>query len=289
MAVTSTPGHNKEAIFLSSGLLVQNTAPLLVHFTGARNIWNGYLFSPRNKVKNLFALLVFCYTSPQPQFSPQAGNGCTGGSRVSGKPGIFPVLQAGREHLKLCLPWLDWRNIEVPTSECEAQIQEMILSCGSTACANMPSMLCARCWSYPLPFLGEGVSVTEADTSFSLSDVVSSHLGAGSSHCPLPVTVPFPRLFLVPSISSIPPGSGRLGRWFPISVLLWEPVLRRGQAHPLGVLWGTTPCLFSPHSTALLPGWTMPQESPTSGRLDQYFLNMNCKHCYFKMCDMSIY
>lgn len=289
MAVTSTPGHNKEAIFLSSGLLVQSTAPLLVHFTGARNIWNGYLFFQEIRLRTCLLCLFFVILPHSCSFLHKLEMVVPEAAESQEKPGIFPVLQAGREHLKLCLPWLDWRNIEVPTSGCEAQIQEMILSCGSTACANMQSMLCARCWSYPLPFLGEGVSVTEADTSFSLSDVVSSHLGAGSSHCPLPVTVPFPRLFLVPGISSIPPGSGRLGKWFPISVLLWEPVLHRGQAHPLGVLWGTTPCLFSPHSTALLPGWTMPQESPTSGRLDQYFLNMNCKHCYFKMCDMSIY
>lgn len=59
MAVTRTPDHNKEAIFLSSGLLVQDTTPLLMHLAGGRNILKWISFSPRNKVRSLFALLVW--------------------------------------------------------------------------------------------------------------------------------------------------------------------------------------------------------------------------------------
>lgn len=74
-------------------------------------------------------------------------------------------------------------------------------------------MLCARYWSYPLPSLWERVSVTVADTSSSLPDVVSSHLNASSSRCPSPVTAPFPRHFPVPSISSILHGSACTAGW----------------------------------------------------------------------------
>ena len=73
-------------------------------------------------------------------------------------------------------PRLDWRRTVVPTRGCEAQIQEMVLCCGSTACAQPLCMLCAQHWSYPLFSLGKRVSVTVGDTSSGLPDTVSSHL-----------------------------------------------------------------------------------------------------------------
>ena len=60
MAVTSTPDHHKAAIFPSLRLPVGDTTLLLMHLAGARNISKlVYFFFPRNKVKSLFALLVW--------------------------------------------------------------------------------------------------------------------------------------------------------------------------------------------------------------------------------------
>lgn len=100
---------------------------------------------------------------------------------ISGTAGK-DLQRALRGHLKLCPPWLDWRSIKVLIPGCEAQIQEMVLCCGSTACANALSTLCAQYWSYPVPSLGERVSVTVVDASLSLPECQQLTLPLTSHH-----------------------------------------------------------------------------------------------------------
>lgn len=100
----------------------------------------------------------------------------------------------------------------VPMPGCRAQIQEMVLCCGSTACVQPLSMLCAQHWSYPLLSLGERVSVTMGDTSSGILGVVSSHLMYQQLPLPLASHRAIPQS-LMPSISSILHGSAFMADW----------------------------------------------------------------------------
>lgn len=113
-------------------------------------------FFPRNKVKSSFALLVWslAYFVIVPHscsffhkleiVAPAQRQQSLRKNRTISSTAGRDLQHGLRECPKLCPPWLDWRSIEVPRPGCEAQIQEIVLCCRSTACANTLSMLCAQ-------------------------------------------------------------------------------------------------------------------------------------------------